>query len=62
MQYQCNKINEFITPQYGWTNCPYCCAELKPHQYLVPEHHEVFNIEPRNDKPDRIEVKSSWFN
>lgn len=60
MQYQCNKTGEFHTPQYSWTHCPYCGEELKPRKYLIPEHHEVFNI--IQPKPDRIEVKPSWLN
>ena len=62
MKYQCDKIGEFVTPQYGWTHCPYCGTELKPRKYMVPETHEVFNIPSKEEKPDRIEVKPSLFN
>ena len=51
MQYQCNKTGEFITPQYGWTHCPFCGVELKPRKYLIPEHHEVFNFPSHKDDP-----------
>jgi len=44
MEYQCDKINEFVTPEHGWEFCPFCGAKLKPRKYLIPEYHEVFNF------------------
>lgn len=46
MMYQCSKTGEFIRPEWGWTHCPFCGAELKPHKYMIPEYHEVWNMSP----------------
>jgi len=45
MKYQCDKTKEFVTPQWGWTHCPFCGAELKPRKYMIPEFHEVWNLD-----------------